>query len=221
MLVLTALGSTSCGRCTGERPEPSDDGQACASACAALITAACDRPGLARADTHRCEQACLARAHELAPAGCNAERRAYLACVSTALVVCDEARCAAAVCIEHRQGISGCDAEHAAFQRCIAPCLHSGVAHVAQRTVSLDGATRQVNAETVRAGCQPCGSDPERGAPSGSACQSPKVCAQRCCTCPDGRARFVARVCADGRCPPEGEVCALARSAGPDPCASE
>jgi hypothetical protein len=205
-LLLIAL-SSSC-RCDGGASEEPDDARACASACAALVTAGCERPGLLAGDAARCEQACLQRSRELLPARCQRERRAYLGCVSRASIDCERARSSASVCIEQRQGIEGCAEEHAAFERCIAPCLHPGTAHLSER----DG----ISVEIVRAGCAGCG-ELERGAPTGSACQSPKVCAQICCACPDGRAQMRARVCAGGACAGD-DACALARKVGPDPC---
>jgi hypothetical protein len=70
-----------------------------------------------------------------------------------------------------------------------------------------------------RVGCRSC---PElaKGAPPGSSCQSPKVCAERCCVCPDGRVRYAARVCEHGTCAGEA-ACSRARELGSDPCASQ
>lgn len=211
------LALTGCGRCAADHGRDALEGRDCASACAALVTAGCDRPELAPDQARACEQACADKTRELAPAGCGAERRAYLACVSTARVDCGSARSSAATCIEEKQGVEGCQAEHQAYRRCVAPCLHAGVAHIADKTVVRDGASRRIMVESLRLGCRECGSL-AKGAPPGSACQSPKVCAERCCTCPGGRAHFAARVCRDGTCAGE-DACSLAMAAGPDPCA--
>jgi hypothetical protein len=210
-LLTLMIGSlaTACGRCAGEpSPEP-DDARACASACAALVGAGCG-------DAASCTSACLERNRALAPAGCEAERRAYLGCVSTASIDCDAVPEPAHAFIERHQGITGCDAEHAAHRACVAPCEQSGVRHVASRTLGVAGRERRIGAETTHAGCAECpalGS----GAPPGSACQSPKVCAERCCECGDHRVRFTARVCADGSCAGD-DACELARQIEPGPC---
>jgi hypothetical protein len=219
-LVLLSLASAACGRCSDGRLEEPADARACASACAALVSAGCERPGLTPADAPRCASACVARNDELAGSGCAERRRAYLGCVSTTSIDCASARSAAAVCIEQREGIVGCAHEHADYMACIAPCLHAGAEHQAERTLSVGGRERRLQAQSVRLGCAPCPDTPKPGAAPGSACQSPKVCAERCCTCPDARVRFSTRVCVDARCAGD-DACELARALGPDPCRVE
>jgi hypothetical protein len=217
-IVVLSLAS-GCGRCASDGGSESDDGRACAAACAALTGAGCDQPGLRPSDAAGCTSRCLTRRAELSGAGCEGPERAYLDCVSSARVACGALRSAADVAIERREGIDGCAAEHAAYRACAAPCEHPGTRHSAERAVSVGGRERRVSVETARAGCAECpalGS----GAPPASACQSPKVCAERCCECGDRRVRFTARVCADGACAGE-DTCALARAAGAEPCAAQ
>jgi hypothetical protein len=215
--VILSLATSACGRCSdGLGDEPADE-RACASACATLVGAGCEPAGLTPADAPRCVAACLARGEQQQAWGCTEQRRTYLGCVGGARVDCDQLRSAAAVSIEQREGIAGCAREHAQYMTCIAPCLHAGTEHLAERTLSIGGRQRYVQAQSVRHGCSACPGELARGAAPGSACQSPKVCAERCCSCPDGRVRFSTRVCADASCAAD-DACELARALGPDPC---
>jgi hypothetical protein len=139
----------------------------------------------------------------------------------------EQGRCAAA-CSQRSLELrpAGCEnerrayLEYARFKACIAPCLHAGTAHVGHQAVTDAGATRDVQTELVRAGCQKC-SGVKPGAGAGSPCQTHSVCAQSCCRCPSGKAWFTARTCADGECVSGSRACELGRLAAPvDPCAA-
>jgi len=182
-----------------------------------LVTAGCDREGFGRDDAARCTAACTEKSQEADRSACGTERRAYLGCVSTARVDCRSLHSSPAVSIEHRQAILGCGDEHGKLEQCLAPCRQAGAEHLVDRSVTLFDRTQRVQARLVRAGCAPC-RDTESGAPAGSPCQASSVCSEVCCSCPDGRASFVARVCADAVCAGK-DACVLGRAAGPDPCA--
>jgi hypothetical protein len=84
--------------------------------------------------------------------------------------------------------------------------------------VEASGQEREVQTELVRNGCRKC-SETKPGAHVGSPCQAPSVCAQSCCSCPDGKAWFLAQTCADGQCVVGWLACELGRAASPsDPC---
>jgi hypothetical protein len=217
-----AVAFTSAGcRCQRERPsEPEPDVLACVAACSALVAAGCLFEGTPGDEQGRCAAACSQRSLELRPGGCENERRAYLECVGIAVFDCRPLSCSASVCLEQGLAVPACSEPYARFRACIAPCLHAGTAHVGHQAVTDAGATRDVQTELVRAGCQKC-SDVKPGAGAGSPCQTHSVCAQSCCRCPSGRAWFAARTCVDGQCVSGSQACELGRLAAPvDPCAA-
>jgi hypothetical protein len=205
--------------CRSEPEAASTHEQACASACAAIVSAGCERPGLNRADHPRCVSACLERQALVAQAGCEAKRLDYLTCVGRAELACDRAQCAAAVCLEHASGLAACEREHRAFRSCIAPCEGAGTIHVGERSLEFTGRTRRIQAEVTRAGCAGCPKTLRPAAPPGSPCQTHTVCSEYCCRCPGSKAIYTARTCRHGLCVGEDEACALGRLASPsDPC---
>jgi len=201
-------------------PDPAaiDERAACAAACAALISAGCERDGLRRQDHDRCVQHCAAHGAGLASAGCGSERAGYLTCVAKMEPDCERLTCSAALCIERAVGLGVCRDSYERWRQCAAPCLDPGSSHFGERVVS-SGATRQrVTTEIVRSGCAEC-APAKRGAPAGSACQAASVCSQICCRCPGNPAKFLARACVDGVCEEGEAACELSRRAlGLDPC---
>ena len=214
-----ALISAGC-RCQRERPPEADPYDvSCGLACSALVAAGCVFEGSPGDEQGRCVAACAQRSLELGPAGCETERRAYLECVGKAVFDCRPLSCSASVCLEQGLAVPACAEAYARFKACIEPCLHAGTAHVGHQVTDA-GRARDVQTEVVRAGCRHC-PDLKPGAGAGSPCQAHSVCAQSCCRCPDGKAWFLARTCADGECVSGAQACDLGRRAAPvDPCGS-
>jgi hypothetical protein len=203
-----------------KKPESaaSDERAACASACAALVSAGCERQGLRTEDQVRCVDECTKRGVELAPAHCGDQRAAYLTCVARAAPDCARLDCSAANCLEHATGLESCRAQHSSWRACVAPCLDPGSTHVGERVVRGDTGDAKVGAELVRAGCGECPT-PKPGAPPGSPCTAASVCGQVCCKCPKGPASYLARACVDASCRAGNEACELTRRAlSDDPC---
>jgi hypothetical protein len=217
-----ALALTSACRKSPQPPAPSDaDAASCAAACAALVRGQCVIEGAPEGAEARCAAACAQRSHELAPARCEAERRAYIDCVGRAAFDCRPLSCSASVCLEQGLATASCAADFARFKTCVAPCLQAGTTHVGARTVEVGGARREVKTELVRSGCEPC-SKTKAGAGEGAPCEAHSVCAQSCCRCPNGRSWFLAKTCADGRCAAGEVACSLGRAAAPvDPCSND
>jgi hypothetical protein len=215
-----ALSSAGC-RCQRERPpDPDPDVASCDSACASLVAAGCVFEGSPGDERGRCVFACSQRSGELAPARCENERRSYLECVGRAEFDCRPLSCSASVCLEQGVAVPACGESYERLKTCIAPCLHAGTAHVGHQSLEEKGQRREVQTELVRAGCQKC-PDVKAGAGAGAPCQAHSVCAQSCCRCPDGKAWFLARTCADGQCTDGALACDLGRRAAPvDPCAA-
>lgn len=204
--------ATSC-RGGGERRAADELARSCAAACAALTGSGCDREGSRPSDQARCVEHCAKRGAEAEQAGCSRERAAYLGCAAGRRLDCSAA-CSAPLCLERGEGIAGCGAEHAALARCLAPCEGAGVVTLVDR----DAGGPHVQAELIRAGCVACPRLDSR-APTGAPCQAASVCSQVCCSCPAGRARYLARVCEDGTCADAERACAAVRAAGAAPCA--
>jgi hypothetical protein len=191
----------------GKAPDPAADRLAgCRSACAALTMASADAQP-------RCVSRCGAFGDDAARSGCDAELRDYLGCVSRAAVATD-AGCEPASCLEQGRASPACATAHATLRACLEPCSHAGSVTLVDGEV--DGGA--LSAELVRAGCSACPA-PAPGAAAGSACQAASVCAQTCCACPDGRARFLLRACVGHQCQSSEAACRLARErARVDPC---
>ncbi|MBK7580962.1 MAG: hypothetical protein IPI67_12215 [Myxococcales bacterium] len=209
---LTGLGG--CPAKSSRRSEGSGVDIECGTACAALTGSGCEREGAGPKDQAACVDACRSRTRELRAWGCGKDRTAYLACVAGSRLECS-AKCAAATCLERREGIAGCAAEHALLEQCAAPCRNTGSVTLVDR----DAGGANVLAELVRAGCTRCPPSDQR-APPGSDCQAASVCSQTCCTCADGRGRYLARVCRAGACAASDLACASAQSSGLAPCSA-
>lgn len=205
------VGAPSCRSGTDAGPA-ADSARSCALACGALVRSGCDRDGSRPGDEGACVAHCLTASREAEQTGCGRERAAYLACAAGRRLDCD-APCSAPLCLERGEGLGGCGAELAALERCRAPCAHRGVVTLVDR----DAGAARLLGELTRAGCGACPSLDTR-APAGAPCQAASVCSQICCACPDGRARYLARVCLDGSCADAERACAAARSSGAEPC---
>jgi hypothetical protein len=184
---------------------PGDLGRACASACAALVTAGCGLPGLSEADQPRCLESCLRTAALAQKAGCAGLHAAHLACVSTGQPDCATLRCSAGTCLQQGTGIPACAAAHQRLTQCLSPCASAGITQVFNRDVE----GRPVRLELVRGGCTECPKQTRPGAPSGAPCTSHSVCAEHCCGCTGRILHYLARACVSGRCAGRGEACAL------------
>jgi len=218
---LAALGLVALSaHCKKREPVASDERSACASACAALVSAGCERQGLRREDQARCVEACVKRGLELAPARCQEKRAAYLTCVARATLDCARLDCSAPICLEHATGLENCRGEHASWRACIAPCLDPGSTHLGERVVRGATGDAKVGADVARVGCGEC-SAPKPGAPTGSRCEASGVCGQVCCQCPAGPASYLARACVNASCAGGNEACEMARRAvSEDPCSA-
>jgi len=206
-LTLLPLGC----RDRGKAPDPAADRLAgCRSACAGLSGAnATAQP--------RCVARCGAFGDEAARAGCETRLRDYLGCVSRSGGEPD-ADCEPATCLEQGRVSPACAHAHAALRACLEPCAHAGSVTLVDSEA--DGG-EPIRAELVRAGCAAC-PPLQPGAAPGSACQAASVCAQTCCACPDGRARFLLRACVDRECKSSEAACRLARErAAVDPCTGD
>jgi hypothetical protein len=203
-----------------ERQPPSEIALACASACASLTrTCPADEP-TERRQAH-CVSACAATAEVARQAHCEAEHRAYLACVGRRNAACPPPSVAPAVTLENATGLSECRAEHERYFRCTEPCREKGV--VWARTARMAEMDQQVevHAEIVHAGCGTVRPEVARKSPAGSPCSHYSVCTPSQCTCPGNRAGFLARACVAGRCAESPRACSLAPQAvGHDPCGS-
>jgi len=73
--------------------------------------------------------------------------------------------------------------------------------------------SREVSVRAVHGGCAACPEGLAKGAEAGHKCSLHRVCAERCCTCPDRRRSFTATACNGGECTGEAVACetALAR----------
>ena len=179
--------------------------RACASACAALVTAGCDLPGLSEADQPRCVDSCLRTEALAQKAGCLGLQAAHLACVSTAHPECATLRCSAGTCLQQGTGIPGCADRHARLTQCLAPCASAGITQVFNRDVE----GRAVQLEVVRGGCAACPKQTRAGAAAGAPCTSHSVCAEHCCGCTGRALHYLARACVAGRCAARDEACQL------------
>jgi hypothetical protein len=184
---------------------PKEIGRACASACAALVTAGCGLPGLSEADQPRCVDSCLKTAALAQKAGCLELHAAHLACVSTAQPDCARLRCSAGTCLQQGTGIAGCADRHGRLTQCLAPCASAGITQVFNRDVE----GRPVQLEVVRGGCAECPKQTRPGAPAGAPCSSHSVCAEHCCNCTGRVVHYLARACVAGRCAGREAACEL------------
>src|SRR5687767_11851825 len=72
LVLVAALGFAALPlHCKKRDHATNDERAACASACAALVSAGCERQGLRTADQARCVEECAKRGVELAPAHCS------------------------------------------------------------------------------------------------------------------------------------------------------
>ena len=218
-LALLAL-FTLAARCKRTPPPPAiDERAACASACAALTSAGCERDGLRRDDHTRCVDECTRRTSEL-------DRRAVTPHSPRAFHLC--CACSARVSETRVLGSSVSGTRNRPRdmpQRALAVAkMHRAVPEPwlnanrrAQRARSVGRAASAGRGGTR--GLRGVSGSRPAGAPENSACQSASVCSQVCCRCPNGAARYLARACVDGSCAPAQTACTLVRGAvTPDPC---
>lgn len=179
--------------------------RACASACAALVTAGCGLPGLSESDQPRCVDSCLRTGTLAHKAGCPELHAAHLECVSTAQPNCASLRCSAGTCLSQGTGIPACAGRHGRLAQCLAPCAAAGTTQVFNR--GIEG--RKVQLEVVRGGCAECPKQTRPGAPAGAPCTSHSVCTEHCCGCSGRVLHYLARACVAGRCATSAEACGL------------
>lgn len=215
-MLCPALASSACR----ERARPAEDGlaQACKAACAPLSESGCFA-GQDPADAQRaCARACEDSGRESRLAGCTRQHYAFLTCVAERARGCSGAKTPRGA-LDVELALADCAEEARAYRACVAVCGERGVVHTRSARLGAGGALREIHAETVGRGCAPDPTPPSSRAPAGSACTHHSVCSAVECTCPSGRARFHARVCADGRCADRALACRLAPEAvGNDPC---
>lgn len=202
VLALWLLGLLGCR----QEPSPTSASAQCDLACQRL---SCGQPALARS----CSKTCNLELARLTDAGCEAEHRKLMDCVSSGRALCS-AECSGASCLEPPRA-PDCSEARASVTACLAPCQNPGLAHHLTRALPARGVAQL---EVTRDGCGACQAASKRGAPAEAACQAASVCEQSCCRCSRGRGRFLTRACVAGRCAATEEACRIAEQSVDDLC---
>lgn len=216
--VLVLLLSLGCNR----QAEPSaalEPERACKSACAAFTRQTCSAPE-PREDRHaECVSTCMTASRVATLAGCWAQHRSYLDCVSRRSSACPPSSVAAGIALENASGISECAREHAAYFRCTEPCREQGVLRTRSLRLTHGGRERAVQAELVHAGCGRERPKPVKKSDPGAPCTHHSVCSASTCSCKNREVGYLARACVDGHCAEPTLACAVApKAVSYDPC---
>jgi hypothetical protein len=193
---------------------------ACASACAALVSAKC----FDDADPVRAQRSCLAGcrkgAEQSRSAGCSGDLLSYLGCLAkSSTLSCAGRTLSVTEWLDHESGLSDCSRPARAHRACTEPCRQAGVVRTASNPAADPGNASAVQAEVVGLGCTHDAAAPPRKAAAGAPCTHYSVCTAARCECPTRRGAYLARACVAGRCADARAACSVApRAVAYEPC---